>query len=396
MPSATPMPNSGVLTGTDSAPRFRQASFQSQDANKLEQILRADPMLAGYLDKADQYRIQVIFSQIEHNRSNQPQLITWTFRQDESFYYPASLVKLPVAIFALERLEELGLDKNDRFEIHPANDCSRYSADACDTVEQCIEQIFVYSNNTAYNRLFEFLGRDEINDRLRDLGYQGVIQRRFRPGCGGDLGLTTGAVTFYDQNGNVRHRQPARMSRRVYSPPRPDMRAGRKTRTAIGLIDEPMDFSDKNYLPLADFHQMLITLIDPSAVPKASRFALNASDQDFLQQTMAMRPRDAGGNQPDSFRKYLMIGGQARMPDTLQIMNKVGLSYGFVSDVAYIRDTTKDVDFFLSATIYTNQNQIMNDAVYEYETLGYPFMRALGQAIYRYVLSRATQGGSPE
>lgn len=365
----------------------RSASTRTDQSDTLERVLRADPRLSPYLNHAKRYRIQVLYTQVERAAGRALRLTTWTFREDEDFYYPASLVKLPVALFALERLNALGLSRKDRFEIHPANDCSRYPPGSCETVEQCIEQIFVYSNNTAYNRLFDFLGHDAINARLRALGYRGVIQRRFRPGCGEEQGLTAGALTFRDASGRARYRLPARKSRRAYPPPRDDMRAGVRTRTDIGLIDEPMDFSDKNYLPLGDFHRMLIALVLPTAVDPRQRFSLTENDRHFLLETMALRPRDVGGDQPDSFRKYLVVGGLARMPGNLRIINKVGLSYGFVSDVAYIRDSAKNVEFFLSAAIYVNDNQTMNDGVYEYDRVAYPFMRALGQALLRHEIS---------
>ncbi|WP_328986979.1 serine hydrolase [Thiorhodovibrio winogradskyi] len=353
------------------------------------QILQTDPLLRDYIENSERYRIQIIFTQIERKPSNRPRLINSSFHQDEHYYYPASLVKLPIALFALERLKELGLSKENQFKIVPANQCSQYPADSCNSVQECIEQIFIYSNNDAYNRLFEFLGQDRINNRLRTLGYQGRIHRRFKPGCGGDLGDTTGAVTFFDQAGNIRHQQASRTARHVATPPRGDMRVGRKTRTALGTLNEPMDFSDKNYLPLGDLHQMLIALVEPWVAAEQHRFSISEKDRAFLLKTMAMRPRDAGGSQPDSFRKYLLVGGLERMPHDLQIMNKVGLSYGFVSDVAYIRDMSQGVDFFLSASIYTNKNQIMNDGQYEYETIAYPFMRALGQAVLRYMRDSA-------
>jgi hypothetical protein len=36
----------------------------------------------------------------------------------------------------------------------------------------------------------------------------------------------------------------------------------------------------------------------------------------------------------------------------------------------------------LSATIYCNKDGILNDDIYEYETIGFPFMKNLGQLIY--------------
>ena len=35
-----------------------------------------------------------------------------------------------------------------------------------------------------------------------------------------------------------------------------------------------------------------------------------------------------------------------------------------------------------------NANGIFNDGVYEYDTIGFPFMAHLGQAVYQYELSR--------
>ena len=42
----------------------------------------------------------------------------------------------------------------------------------------------------------------------------------------------------------------------------------------------------------------------------------------------------------------------------------------------------KKIEFFLSATIYCNKDGILNDDIYDYETIGFPFMKNLGQLIY--------------
>ena len=42
----------------------------------------------------------------------------------------------------------------------------------------------------------------------------------------------------------------------------------------------------------------------------------------------------------------------------------------------------------LAATIYTNANQTFNDNFYEYDEVGLPFMRHLGQAVYTIELQR--------
>ena len=62
--------------------------------------------------------------------------------------------------------------------------------------------------------------------------------------------------------------------------------------------------------------------------------------------------------------------------------------YGFLIDNAYVIDTVNDVEFFLSAVIYINKNEILNDDQYEYYELGLPFLAKLGKIIYNYELKR--------
>jgi hypothetical protein len=56
--------------------------------------------------------------------------------------------------------------------------------------------------------------------------------------------------------------------------------------------------------------------------------------------------------------------------------------------MAYIIDFEKKIEFVLGAVIYVNENEILNDGLYEYETVGYPFMRDLGRVFYEYELKR--------
>ena len=42
----------------------------------------------------------------------------------------------------------------------------------------------------------------------------------------------------------------------------------------------------------------------------------------------------------------------------------------------------------LAATIYVNEDEILNDGKYEYEAIGHPFLYKLGQTIYQHEISR--------
>ena len=66
----------------------------------------------------------------------------------------------------------------------------------------------------------------------------------------------------------------------------------------------------------------------------------------------------------------------------------MGQSYGFLSDIAYFQNTENGIDFFLSAVLYTNSSEIVGDNIYEYETIGFPFLRDLGKIVYNYELDQ--------
>ena len=70
--------------------------------------------------------------------------------------------------------------------------------------------------------------------------------------------------------------------------------------------------------------------------------------------------------------------------DAIRISNKVGMAYGTLTDVAYVRDKINNIEFMLTATILVNDNHIFNDDIYEYESKGIPFLSALGRQVLKY------------
>ena len=80
--------------------------------------------------------------------------------------------------------------------------------------------------------------------------------------------------------------------------------------------------------------------------------------------------------------------GKTPIPDNIRVFNKTGWSYGFLTDVAYIVDFNNKVEFMLSGVIYVNSDGILNDDKYEYEQIGYPFFKEIGNIIYKYELTR--------
>jgi hypothetical protein len=91
-----------------------------------------------------------------------------------------------------------------------------------------------------------------------------------------------------------------------------------------------------------------------------------------------------------TYVKFLVYGSDRGVlpPPGIRIFNKVGDAYGFLLDGAYVVDFDHKVEFLLSAVIYCNNDNILNDDHYDYEAVGFPFMKQLGQTIYQYELLR--------
>lgn len=141
-------------------------------------------------------------------------------------------------------------------------------------------------------------------------------------------------------------------------------------------------------------HSVLQSLIFPETVPEKLRFRLTEDDYRFLYKYMAMKPKESlfpqyDSSYNDAYVKFFLFGGSGRIDDpSLRIFNKVGDAYGFLTDVAYIVDSTNGVEFMLSASIYCNSDGIFNDDKYDYENVGFPFLKHLGEVIYRHELQR--------
>lgn len=348
-------------------------------------------------------RVQVIYTRIDRDKRNAPRFTHFYYNAGPDFYfYPASTVKMPVAVLALQRFRELnipGLDRNTTL-VHEAafsgqtpvyNDPT--SADGRPTIGHYIKKIFLVSDNDAYNRLYEFLGQEYINTQLHKRGYDSAqVVHRLDIALSEEENRATNPVTFYDTASGVLYRQPLVKSTMPYQP--------RYTRMGKGymrggtLVEEPFDFSQKNRLTLADLHSIQMSVLFPGAVPKAQRFHLTDDDYRFLYRYMSMLPRESdyppyGNTYEDAYVKFLMYGGGGPIPDSsIRIFNKVGDAYGFLTETAYVVDFDRGVEFLLSATVYCNSDGIFNDDQYEYKTVGFPFLKELGRAIYAHELQR--------
>jgi hypothetical protein len=371
----------------------------------MHRLLASFPQyFSSVLNKEKGLQVQIVYSQIDRDKKNRARFSNHFFGVDTGqYFYPASTVKLPIAILALQRLNELkiaGLDRNSTMQTLSASD--RLSGvsndpsapDGRPTVAHYIKKILLVSDNDAFNRLYEFLGQEYINNTLHKMGYmKAMIIHRLSISLTEEENRTTNAVNFMDVNGKLLYSKPQEISRLVY--------AGRNTKMGKGfmrgneLMKEPFDFSRKNLLTLEDLHSIVKSIMFPESVSKEKRFNLTRSDYAFLRRYMSMIPAEAESPNYDSnaywdnYVKFLYYGSTKSKPEPgIRIFNKVGDAYGFLIDGAYIADFSRNIEFLLSAVIYCNSDGIFNDDNYDYDEVGFPFMKNLGRVIYDYELKR--------
>jgi hypothetical protein len=375
----------------------------------IDSLLRAHPVHFGKILKSvSKYEVQIIYTQVNRDKNNKPSLQHYTYRLGKSYFYPASLVKLPASALALEKLNKLnkeGVNKNTVMVTDSASQCKlpvREDSTASNrfpSVGHYIKRMLLVSDNFSYNRIYEFLGQEYTNERLWQLGYKDArVVHSFDGGCSD--GKHTAPVSFYDSGNNLLYHQPGQANDNVYPHPRGNVKKGRAHLDSRDrMVRAPKDYTNMNYLPLADVHSMVIAIMMPEAVGKDGRFDLTTDDYTFLRRYMGMLPRESDFPKydpkkfEDSHKKYLLYGTYHGTigTDSIRIFNIVGQSYGDLSDCAYIADYKNNVEFFLSAVIYVNSDGVINDGKYEYKTIGFPFLTNLGKVFLDYERKRPRQ-----
>jgi hypothetical protein len=352
------------------------------------------------------WNVQVIYTKIDRAANGIPALTNYYFNVNPGHYfYPASTVKFPIALLALQKLNELktkGIDKNTAFitEAGSGFQTAVYNdpltVDGRPTIAQYIKKILMVSDNDAYNRLYEFLGQEYINNELHKKGYEDVqILHRLQIALPAAANRQTNPVKFLDTGNIVLYEQPLQKNATSYALRNDSL--GKNYYQSGKLVTGPMNFSAKNRISLEDLHQILISLVFPERVTARQRFNISDEDRQFVLKYMSQYPTESTyppysadtATYFPAYCKFLLLGGQkGTPPQNIRLFNKPGDAYGQMLDVAYIVDYERGVEFFLSAVIYCNSDGVINDDKYDYNTVGLPFMKNLGQVIYNYEVKR--------
>jgi len=374
-------------------------------SDRFEDILSSySPLIQDILNDADGHDIQILYTQVNRDSSNRPHLTEYEYGVDaEKYFYPASSIKLPGALLALEKLATLSvpnLNRNTSLRIG----CSHDSQTAVDvdntapnskpTIAHYIRKLFVVSDNDAYNRLYEWVGQRQLNEGLWAKGYNDIrLTHRLSQSMSLEENRHTNPFVFYAL-GNEIFRQPAQFNTEIYTASKPLLKGVGEVVDGVE-INRPKDFSDSNMISIRVLQDLLKAVVMPESVPVKQRFAISADDRRFLLQVMSMLPFECScpiydrSKYYDSYVKFLMFGdSKNNIPPEIRVFNKVGLAYGYLVDNAYIVDLKRGVEFFLTVVILVNENGVFNDNKYEYHERGFPFLSQVGSAVYQYEIQR--------
>jgi len=357
---------------------------ENKATNPLDHALGSENIkIKRVIDSLDQYEVQIKFTQI--NRDNDSIIFKdYEFQVDDNnYFYPASTVKFPIAVLAMQKLNQLdSLNKDTRFYIEGDTVETTFATD--------VSKIFAVSDNQANNRLLEFLGQDAINRNLKQKGISPVrISHRLSTENADEI--TTKPLIIYLNDSTT-----AALEGSINTSPKPlkinKIEKGIGYITDDSLLNEPFSFALKNHYPINAQHAVLKRIIFPEAFSEKERFNLNDEQKKFILEAMHTLPKRVGYDPIeyyDSYVKFFMFGDtKDDMPEHIKIHNKVGYAYGTITDCAYIFDSKNKVEFMLTATILVNKDGIFNDNIYEYDDIGVPFLAELGREIYTFELNR--------
>ena len=176
---------------------FLEFGCSGMKKNVLQQSLASNnPKIKNVMSNPDDFEIQIIYTQILRDKNNKVTFKDFTYHLNaNNYFYPASTVKFPIAILALEKLNTIkNTSNNTSYSIEGKLDTLRFSEE--------ISKIFAVSDNEASTNLLEFAGFDYVNESMAAKGLAPFkLSHRLSTSNPGDP--KTKAVTLYKDDAAI-------------------------------------------------------------------------------------------------------------------------------------------------------------------------------------------------
>ena len=360
-------------------------------SDPIKSAIKEDEFVRKIIRDKDNYEIQILYTEVSKNNLGQTEFKDFQFQlNDEQYFYPASTIKLPIVIMTLSKINELraegsNISLKSKLKLSLINNKKEIIVkDSISSFQNLIADVFLVSDNSASNVLIDFIGYNYFNSSMINAGYENTyLNHKFNPDPFVD---SSWIITTLD-NDVISSKENKRNV--IAGSNISNLKKGERSLVNGKIINESMDFSLKNRSSLTDMHNIMKNLIYPEIT--LSKFNLNVEDYDFLRYWMSRFTYEDLGNKYisddrffNSYNKFFIHGMDTILKSTdIRVYNKIGQAYGTSTDSAYIKNYKEDVEFFLTATIYTNKNEIMNDNIYEYGDTAIPFLSRLSKNLYK-------------
>ena len=198
---------------------------ETKNSRLLFEILQEskEPIIKKVLSDIDSHEVQILFTRIHRDSLGLPKFERHTFQENaKHYFYPASTVKLPLAILALQKIRKL---QSQGIPITPETPFMVFSSknmivktDSTHpknklTIAHLIKKIFLVSDNTAYNYLFDFIGKDDANNAIHNMGINDFnLSHKFSDS---ENMNTVSRFIFYNDRGDTLYNQAPIISNQI-------------------------------------------------------------------------------------------------------------------------------------------------------------------------------------
>lgn len=369
---------------------------KSQITDSIQSIIDKDTslVLKEVFSHPEYYRLKIILSEVTPDNYGCKKITSWSYRDTvHEYFYPASLAKIPLVLTTFQFINENKFFTKDLSDIL-IDSSSRVKER---TLYEDLLLMLSASDNNAFNRLYNMVGCKYININLLKKGY-----------------LNTYLIHRFEQ-GNAKYQQTAlpitvvtKTCDTLYSHRRDSIysiirHAMKDSLVGIGyiqgdsLIPHPKSFRFHNYVDIRDVHNMMISLKYPYLI-KHRPFNISEQQRNLIMKFLGTSPLHPNTTEYSdtsifypNYLRFTLFGRDKKLNyPNIEYFNKSAMAYGFLADCSYLNDPVNNVEFFLTIYMYVNKDEIINDNKYEYDTIGLPFMRKLGELFYTKMMNKKT------
>ena len=364
----------------------------SLETNPIKSSFRKNDFLIEIIKDKQDYEIQVLLTKINQYNS-QVNFQEYKYQLDDNkYFYPASTIKLPIVVLALKKINELRskgseITLKSKIILNYKDDYSELVIrDSITSFQNLIADVFLVSDNSASNILIDFIGYNYFNDEMKNAGFDKTyLNHKFNPD---PYVNSTWQISDLDNNiiSSLNDNQKIIKADDKTN----GLEKGDRRYFKGEILDESLNFSEKNRSSVTDMHNLIKYIFYPEIFDSTNNFNLNVEDYDFLRYWMSrFTYEDIGekfiGDEKffETYNKFFIHGDEQSLSnEQIRVYNKIGQAYGTSIDNGLIKNYQDNIEFILTATIYTNKNKVINDNLYEYDDIAVPFLAKLSRAIY--------------